>query len=261
MRHLSNHYACDTYPTADILINTPHGQNQVKKYGNAIYLADRTEFVILLDNNTSETWLAKIELNGSSISDSGIVLRPGERVDLERYIDEPKKFIFETYDVPKGRAPQLKNNGLVIVKFFREMHYAPITRITYWANTSWPGSSGSYPYWQEDWSYRGSTTDPKTFYSDSKYPETIQAFHSAQSQTFNMVKEETGRVEKGNHSNQQFQQVDRSFEIFASHTVEYKLFPLSQKNLTRNEIRVYCSGCGRRQRPGDNFCPKCGKKF
>ena len=65
----------ETYPHAHISIN----RNRVKKYNDTtIYMVNGTEFEIELDNNTQETWLAKITLNDKLISTSGLVLRPGE---------------------------------------------------------------------------------------------------------------------------------------------------------------------------------------
>ena len=54
-------------------------------------------------------------------------MRPGERVFLERYLDEAKKFLFETYEVNSAdpnvqRA--IQNNGDVEIEFYQE--YAPV---------------------------------------------------------------------------------------------------------------------------------------
>ena len=73
---------------------------------------------------------------------------------------------------------------------------------------------------------------------------------------------ETGRVEKGSHSNQEFNYVNKSFEYYAFHTIEYKLLPISQKINTANDLNVkrYCTSCGSKLGKTDKFCSKCGKK-
>ena len=75
------------------------GRQRVKQFsghGNgSVYLRNGDEFELELFNPTTSKVLAKISLNGKSLG-SGIVLRPGERVFLERYFDEAKKFLFET---------------------------------------------------------------------------------------------------------------------------------------------------------------------
>ena len=69
------------------------GRRNVKE-GKFVYLQNGQEFEIELYNPTSEVVMAKIEMNGKSISSSGIVLRPGERVFLERFLDNSNKFKF-----------------------------------------------------------------------------------------------------------------------------------------------------------------------
>jgi hypothetical protein len=73
---------------------------------------------------------------------------------------------------------------------------------------------------------------------------------------------ETGRVEKGSHSDQEFNYVNKSFEYIAFHTVEYKLLPVSQKINTVADINVkrYCTNCGSKLGKTDKFCANCGKK-
>ena len=89
-------------PTAHIAVN----RNRLKQYGDKIYLKDKTHFEIELFNPKSIKILAKIYLNGVSISTSGIVIRPGQRVFLERWLDETKKFLFETYEVEDSKEEQ-----------------------------------------------------------------------------------------------------------------------------------------------------------
>ena len=99
------------------------GKQRLKQHTNTVYLKNGDEFEIELFNPTQNKVLAKIELNGKSIG-SGIILRPGERVFLERYLDEAKKFLFETY-VVNGNNDEVKkaiaNNGEVKVSFHNEM--------------------------------------------------------------------------------------------------------------------------------------------
>ena len=74
-------------------------RNRSKIYENSVYLKDGENFEIELFNPTTSRVLAKITINGNSISNSGIVLKPGERVYLERFIDSNNKFVFETYQI------------------------------------------------------------------------------------------------------------------------------------------------------------------
>jgi len=98
------------------------GRQRLKQYDDTVYLRNEDEFELELFNPTTTKVLCKISLNGHSIG-SGIVLRPGERVFLERYLDVAKKFKFGTYTVNgenKEVLSAIQENGLVVVKFHKE---------------------------------------------------------------------------------------------------------------------------------------------
>jgi hypoxanthine-guanine phosphoribosyltransferase len=84
---------------------------------------------------------------------------------------------------------------------------------------------------------------------------------------------ETGRIESGKKSKQDFVLTDRQFNFFSVATFEYHIVPQSQKPkkvkmaikkrdvIVADDIRTYCPDCGRRLKRGWNFCAGCGKKF
>ena len=98
-------------------------RKRLKQNGQNVYLNNGDEFELELFNPLSNTVLAKIKLDGSYISGGGIVLKPGQRVFLERYLDDPRKFKFETYEVD-GTSNEVLNaiagNGDVVIDFFDE---------------------------------------------------------------------------------------------------------------------------------------------
>ncbi len=103
-------------------------KNRLRTYGTNVYLKDKQEFEIELFNPTSKNRLAKIFVNGDEISGSGLVLRPGQRIYLERYITTPRKFRFDTYTVD-GSPESIKateSNGLVEVYFYDEEVAPPV---------------------------------------------------------------------------------------------------------------------------------------
>ena len=85
--------------------------------------------------------------------------------------------------------------------------------------------------------------------------DTTKSF-TTQNQTYEKL--ETGRIEKGEESNQDFETVDTKFQSTPFHTINYMLKPESTKPQSVNEIRNYCSRCGYRIRKQSwNYCPKC----
>ena len=73
---------------------------------------------------------------------------------------------------------------------------------------------------------------------------------------------ETGRVEQGSYSDQKFKTVNKEFDYFPFHTIEYKMMPVSQKVNTMADINVkrYCTNCGSKLGKTDKFCSNCGTK-
>ena len=110
-------------PSAFICIN----KSRIKSYYNqtdpTYYMEKGQEFEIELFNPTTNTVLAKIYLNAKQISQGGLVLRPGERVFLDRYLDVAKRFKFDVYEVSNTSEVQkaIKENGDFKVEFYNEL--------------------------------------------------------------------------------------------------------------------------------------------
>jgi hypothetical protein len=245
------------------------GKQRLKQHVDTVYLNNGDEFEIELYNPTQNKVLAKIEMNGNSIG-SGIILRPGERVFLERYIDEAKKFLFETYVVNgKNQETQqaIANNGDVVVKFYNETKPQPYygtntltiknpswnvnntTPFTYTTHNTLSGmsvpSSGTF-----------TTTGTNTFYNSSLTSSTSRLH------TNSLRSLETGRVEKGSESDQSFTYDNSSYYSFPSRTNWWKIKPQSTKPLVREELVTYCTECGsKRKKDTFRYCPHCGTKF
>lgn len=121
-------YVAPKAPTANIAVN----KSRLKVYNKkgdmpTYYLQKGQEFQIELFNPTTDTILAKITLNGNVISQGGLVLNPGQRVFLDRYLDVAKKFMFDTYEVSNTQEVReaIANNGDFKVQFYRESKPRP----------------------------------------------------------------------------------------------------------------------------------------
>lgn len=91
-----------------------------------VYMNNDTEFQIMLFNNQSFIVKADIFINGEKLDGGGIVLKPGERIWLERYLNTPHKFLFSTYEVAADDTDvdkAIKDNGAVTIKFYKERKY------------------------------------------------------------------------------------------------------------------------------------------
>ena len=270
------------------------GKKRLKQHTNTVYLNNGDEFEIELFNPTKNKLLAKIEINGNPIG-SGIVLRPGERVFLERYLDEAKKFLFETYVISgknKDVQEAIANNGDVQIKFHEEIipfsnigsgtlygsgntltinnpnwninNTTPFTYTTHntLGGTSIP-TSGTYTT-----GGTFTTTSTNTFYNSSLTSGISNISHDSAAcmdsfqptSVFRSI--ETGRVEKGSNSNQSFSYDNSSFRSYASYINSWKIKPQSTKLVVKEDLVTYCTECGaKRKKDTHKFCPHCGTKF
>ena len=291
----------DTKPNAWIVNPSDRGRKSIKS-GNNIYLNDNQEFLIELFNPLTDAVLADIKVNGKSVSKSGLILRPGERFYLDCFVDDKKKFMFKTYEVEDTSESinAIQKNGTVEVFFYKEetinlsrtirerwdryieRHYYPI----------WYYGYPNYTYYG---SYPSNTIVGGVFPQNSGgkippivggnvYTQTIQSnlntpvsLNNIGSYTTNTVQYsslnnacvsytstvETGRIEKGETSTQNFTEVDMEFEKFHISSVVYKLLPQSQKPIETSELKKkYCDECGSKVlKETSKFCHECGNKI
>jgi len=249
-------------PSANIAVN----KSRVKLYKNTgdmptYYLQKGQEFQIELFNPTQDVIMAKIYLNDKAISQGGLIIRQGERIFLERYIDVAKKFLFDTYEVSNSEEVKkaIKNNGDFKVEFFRETTLMTLSLHDF-GNTyvSPSDNSGNYN------SFNNTTTS--RFISGSMYDANLTTpigSNTEKSLNVNLNnKIETGKVEQGSTSEQKIKSVVMDFEFSPFHTIECKMLPVSQKINTVDDIKVkvYCTFCGSKLGKGDKFCSSCGTK-
>jgi hypothetical protein len=262
-------YTHNTVCTAHISVN----KNRVKIYRNvglsdhspSVFLKDGQNFEIELYNPKKNSVLAKISINGKDISTSGFVLKPGQRVFIERFIDQAKKFTFSTYEVEDNSQNRqaIANNGEVEVRFYDE--YAPFTFSGNSITTSYPTWPSTPTYIYTNGNVGIGTSSPSTSLhiggstTNTAFYSTNTTFTSSNSVAGSL---ETGRVEMGGTSNQNFGLACGSFNSWASSTDTIKIYPVSQKPIESSEIRNYCTNCGTRaKKTGWKFCPSCGSKF
>ena len=149
-----------TTPSAWVVNSKDRGRKSIKK--GKVYLQDKEEFVIELFNPLQDCVLADIKLNGKSISQTGLVLNPGQRFYLDCFIDDKKKFIFNTYEVEDTTevANAIAKNGLLEVFFYKES----VVTLENWNNKFNRILTGrTYPYWVYP-TYPWVTINPYTVY-------------------------------------------------------------------------------------------------
>ena len=213
---------------------------------NNLYFNDGEVFEIELFNPKTNRVLAKIWLNGEEISGSGIIVNPGQRIFLERFFDSKNKFVYKTYEVENTdiSLAAIRNNGYVEVRFYNE--YFPVfkSNITYYGNYGILTNNNSGNLFN--------LTIPT--YGTSNNSNVASSF----SVSNNSI--ETGRIEKGEDSNQSFETSYGTFDYFSISEFKYKILPMSVKSFEIADLKKYCTECGKKVKESFKYCPSCGNK-
>ena len=235
-----------------------------------IYLNDGDNYEIELFNTKPVHVLAKIKIDGEYLSGGGIVLRPGERVFLERFLDSNNKFVFRTYEVD-GEAIELgatENNGVVEIGFYTEQQSLPYSISTYPITYAHNGGStinlnANNVHTTGTPTHYSGTTFTTSGTTTAFYNNNLSATNTSAGPNIRSAKIETGTTEKGDVSTQQFTQSYRNFDMHVCEIVKYHILPNSQKQYRKEDLGIlYCGNCGsKRKKDTHKFCPHCGTKF
>jgi hypothetical protein len=264
-----NHKTATSAPSAWIVNSLDRGRKSIKQ--NNVYLDDKEEFLIELYNPLQQSVLTEIKLNGQSISKSGLVLNPGQRYYLDCFLDDKKKFIFNTYDVDDSNETlnAIAKNGLLEVFFYKES----VVTINNWNRFNTIVVDRYYP-WNCFGGYtqygtgtihtiygnvytNGVTTTGTTFGNSDNATFTSTAntgtlniaaasaisnsnLSNCSTSTFtsNTLSKsiETGRVGKGDKSKQKFESVDMDFDNHYIASTIIQMLPNSRKPVETKEI-------------------------
>lgn len=305
-----------------VVVTSNH--NELKLYqGNIVYLNDGDNFELRFFNPLQEKIGVEIMFNGIRKGDGYLVLNPGQDLTLDRFLDEQRKMLFETYTINgnnKEAVEAIEKNGVISFNFYKEYYSnsnqqknvnvnydfppKPIRYSTLNYSTGSLGSTGLQG-WNGPQGSTGSTGSRSTkgrqtknmssscittnnvtnisgnatftsnyatldnlngmgqmamFSSPGIYCNEVDNSNLVLNETFDSL--ETGRIEKGDISDQRLKGVNMNFASSPFHSMTYRLMPYSTMNREIGEIRQYCSECGYRLRKSSwKFCPSCGTEI
>jgi hypothetical protein len=239
--------------TPEAYVTRKKSRAKIYHYNN-LFFNDEETFEIELFNPKTNRVLTKIWLNGQEISGSGIIINPGQRIFLERFIDSNNKFVYKTYDIgsDKQSLEAIRNNGDIEIKFYNEYFRSntfndfPIFKPTIWYGTQGVSDISN--------GYYGNGLSLTSIGNNVSYTSNVARSLS------NSKSIETGRIEKGESSNQSFETTYGSFNTFSTKEVKYKILPMSSKPIEGKDFKKYCTECGKNLKDTFKFCPSCGVK-
>ena len=259
----------NTKPSAWIVTPNDKGRKSIKS--GKVFLEDKEEFEIELFNPLTVSVLTDIKLNGQSISKTGLVVKPGQRVYLDCFIDDKKKFKFSTYEIENSgeSLDATQNNGLLEVFFYKEdvitldnwqrkfdriivekwypayypsyPVYPYYNRPSIWYGTNSPTIGGSCVTTNLNNSIVGTTTT-NTYSSNNlincSYTSNVNVPYGGTTVN-NLFSNslETGRVEKGEKSKQKFTEIEMDFEKNYISSTIIQILPESRKPVETKEIK------------------------
>lgn len=268
----------------DSLARIAISKNLIKEYKSSdsqrtVYLKNGTEFQIYLKNPYQSHLGVKIYVNNKYIGNM-LVLKPGQSCWLERYLNENSKFLFSTYEVENSAEMKyaIKQNGIVKLEFYHEVETVDNgLRIDYDNLILGNDSLRTYDvcYNSPITTSLGSTYGSTTFTASNNLScsfnansatagmNTLKKARSAKAITQEIdATIETGRIEKGGRSDQEFNTCDIKFDYRSFKTESILILPQSRKSVTVEETRRrYCSQCGKKVNPKDKFCSNCGARL
>ena len=253
-----------TKPGAWVVNSKDRGRKSIK--GGKVYLTDSEEFEIELFNPLTECVLADIKLNGQSISKTGLVLKPGQRFYLDCFIDDKKKFVFNTYEVEATleSISAISNNGKLEVYFYKESvvsinnwrdrfntviierYYPSYPTYPYWTTTPYYGTgtigySGTTTTGNNNITYGTNVTLTGSATTTGSYTLGNNLMNQLNSTSNNIPiagSLETGRVEKGSSSKQQFKEIDMEFDKYHISSTILELLPESRKPVELKNVKT-----------------------
>lgn len=252
-------------------------KQRVKQFNQNVYLKNGSEFELELYNPSRKTVLSKIKINGEFINGGGIILRPGERVFLERYIDVPRKFKFETYTVDSTNETMnaIANNGDVEILFYEEQEVLKLNSYPTWnptyVNNNLTAPIGNNFYtsnvnYSSDMSNSNINLNDTLSFSNSPRSSKYESKYDQKPRSRSFAKKtksvETGRVEQGSSSNQSFKTVSKNFNSWTVSTSVWKILPESERPIEKSDLIIRCPRCSSKLKKSSwKFCPECGNEL
>ena len=143
---------------SDKLAKLAVNKSLLKEFHNSqneriVYLNDGQEFQIQIFNPYQYIIGVSFSFNSDNINNSKLlVLKPGERVWLERYLDSSNKFVFSTYEVGASKEVKkaIEKNGILNIYFYKEKEKQNNIWISTTSITNEDLQPYTYPNWKDN---------------------------------------------------------------------------------------------------------------
>ena len=192
-------------------------------------------------------------MNGQLISDRHLVIKPGQRVCLDRYIETAKKFKFNTYSVEDTKETKeaiIKNGDIKLYFYLQKLEISGNTNLLSSNNLLKNNDTGTQLF------YKTTTLNNDVTINTWN----ISDANNISLNTATVTNNETGRIEVGTSSDQKFESMEIEFSSIYAYTTSFKIMPLSKKPFEVRDLIRHCCECGSKLKKEHKFCSSCGTK-
>ena len=264
------------------------GGRILREVKDAVYITFGSEYSIVLKNLNSMRAIVNVEVDGTNITPSGIIVNANEEVELQRSLANGNlekgnalKFIERTKSIEDGPRGIKMDDGLIRVSF----NFEKVTTFTTTTNHVYHNTVHHYPYnwpyYQPQWL---GSNDHKVYTSNMTDKTMIGAVNcantiSAQGMTFNATSgltnstlrgvpevksfSDTGITVPGSVSDQKFSYVSSFPTEAEEHVMVLRLLGEDTRGkFVKAPVTVKakpkCITCGRTNKATNKCCSECG---
>jgi hypothetical protein len=237
----------------------------LREFKDTVYIPFASEYSILIKNLNTVRALVNVYIDGENAVPGGLVINPGQSIDLERWIKNGNltegnkfKFIERTTAIEDGPRGIKLEDGLLRIEYQFEIP-RPVINVPQWNTSSIYGStltrgisgSASDVAWPA-----GSVTCSAALNNVSMDSFSVSASGAS-------FQNETGITVPGSKSTQSFTTTSIGTLEIEKHNIVLKLVgdlgnnkPVEQAVTVKHKPK--CTTCGKQNKAHAKFCTECG---
>jgi len=246
----------------------------LREFKDTVYIPFGSEYSILIKNLNTVRAVVNVYIDGDNVVPGGLVINPGQEVDLERSIKNGNlfegnkfKFIERTGAVENHRGVKLED-GIVRIEYQFEKVYQRQDGIMWKSNTNtnyqpiqWQGSTST----GVDYSLNSTTASAVVRSVGTEYMKsavTASAMNTVNAST-SVPMNDVGITVPGSKSEQKFSTASWFATESEKHSIVLKLLGETpdnkevQKPIT-TKFKPKCVTCGKQNKVSAKFCAECG---
>ncbi len=238
----------------------------LREFKDTVYIPFASEYSILIKNLNTVRALVNVFIDGENAVPGGLVINPGQSIDLERWIKNGNltegnkfKFIERTSAIEDGPRGIKLEDGLVRIEYQFEIP-RPVINISNWNST---------PFYGNNTVLRGMSGSTGDWASPAGSVTCSASLNSVSSDSFNVTasgasfQNETGITVPGSKSTQSFQTTTIGTLDLQKYNIVLKLVgDLGDNKPVEKPVTVKhkpkCVTCGKQNKAHAKFCTECG---